>query len=554
MPRLTLHNTMTRQREPFAPLDPANVALYVCGPTVYDFAHIGNARPLVVFDVLARLLRRLYPRVTYVRNITDVDDKINARAAENAACDRRDHRALPRAQYHEDMAAIGALPPDVEPRATEHIAEIVAHDRAPDRERARLRGGGPRPVRRRRASPPTARCPAAARRPDRRRARRSRAVQARSRRLRALEAVAARSCPAGTSPGAAAGPAGTSSARRWPGAIWARRSTSTAAAATRCSRTTRTRSRRASAPSPAAAFARYWLHNGMLTSAARRCRSRSATSPPSARCCARAPGEAIRLLLLRAQYRSTLEFTFEGLREARASSTASTARSSAPRRRSGRAGRGLDALCDDLNTPAAFAAMHELAAEAWPATRGRIRPESRRRRCSACCSKTRPPGSRAASTPPRSKRRSPSASPPARLATSPAPTRSGRSGWPAASLRGPPGRHHRMAARWPSRRDGRDGGADLEPIPAARSSSWSARNSPTISARSRAAWPMAACSTSASSPRATAGRRSGLAHRVGRRPHPGRGSPCIRRWPTRWPTCTGCTPPAPARATSSSRC
>src|SRR5450756_1506263 len=81
MPELRLHNSLTHQRERFVPLDPDHVRLYVCGPTVYDLAHIGNARPVVVFDVLARLLRRLYPRVTYVRNITDIDDRINARAA-----------------------------------------------------------------------------------------------------------------------------------------------------------------------------------------------------------------------------------------------------------------------------------------------------------------------------------------------------------------------------------------------------------------------------------------------------------------------------------------
>ncbi len=132
---LRLTNTLTGRKEDFVPADPANVRMYVCGPTVYDFAHIGNARPAIVFDVLYRLLRHLYPepdhRVTYVRNITDVDDKINARAAE-------EHPDLPlneaiakvtattERQYHEDVAALGCLPPDVEPRATEHIDEMVA--------------------------------------------------------------------------------------------------------------------------------------------------------------------------------------------------------------------------------------------------------------------------------------------------------------------------------------------------------------------------------------------------------------------------------------------
>src|SRR3984893_13281827 len=126
-----LYNTLTRQKEIFAPLDPANVRLYACGPTVYDHLHIGNGRMLIVFDVLYRLLRHIYgaDHVTYVRNITDVDDKINARAAEeypglplNEAI-RRVTEKTDR-QFHEDVAALGCLPPTVEPRATEHIAEM----------------------------------------------------------------------------------------------------------------------------------------------------------------------------------------------------------------------------------------------------------------------------------------------------------------------------------------------------------------------------------------------------------------------------------------------
>jgi cysteinyl-tRNA synthetase len=130
---LTLYNTLTRRKEPFRPIDPANVRMYVCGPTVYDFAHIGNARPVVVFDVLFRLLRHVYgaEHVTYARNITDVDDKINARAAEeypdlplNEAI--RQVTAKTEQQFHQDVAALGVLAPTVEPRATEHIAEMRA--------------------------------------------------------------------------------------------------------------------------------------------------------------------------------------------------------------------------------------------------------------------------------------------------------------------------------------------------------------------------------------------------------------------------------------------
>ncbi|MBB4289257.1 cysteinyl-tRNA synthetase [Rhizobium leguminosarum] len=131
-PELKLYNTLTREKSVFAPIDPDNVRMYVCGPTVYDFAHIGNARPVIVFDVLFRLLRHIYgaDHVTYARNITDVDDKINARAL-------RDHPGLPlneairavtektETQFHADVAELGCLEPDVEPRATDNIAEMT---------------------------------------------------------------------------------------------------------------------------------------------------------------------------------------------------------------------------------------------------------------------------------------------------------------------------------------------------------------------------------------------------------------------------------------------
>jgi cysteinyl-tRNA synthetase len=122
---LKLYDTLTREKRPFVPLDEKRVRMYVCGPTVYDFAHIGNARPVIVFDVLFRLLRHLYGagRVTYVRNITDVDDKINARAAERGV-PIRDLTEETYANFKADVAALGCLPPTVEPRATEHIAEM----------------------------------------------------------------------------------------------------------------------------------------------------------------------------------------------------------------------------------------------------------------------------------------------------------------------------------------------------------------------------------------------------------------------------------------------
>ncbi|MGO4621777.1 cysteine--tRNA ligase [Ensifer sp. 2YAB10] len=131
-PTLKLYNTLTREKVEFRPIDPDNVRMYVCGPTVYDYAHIGNARPVIVFDVLFRLLRHVYgaQRVTYARNITDVDDKINARAL-------RDYPTLPlneairrvtektETQFLADAKSLGCLDPDVQPRATDNIAQMI---------------------------------------------------------------------------------------------------------------------------------------------------------------------------------------------------------------------------------------------------------------------------------------------------------------------------------------------------------------------------------------------------------------------------------------------
>ncbi len=124
---LRLYDMLTREKRVFAPLDPARVRMYVCGPTVYDFAHIGNARPVIVFDVLYRLLRHIYgpEHVTYVRNVTDVDDKINARAAERGVS-IRDLTEETYRNFKQDVEALGCLPPTVEPRATEHIEQMKA--------------------------------------------------------------------------------------------------------------------------------------------------------------------------------------------------------------------------------------------------------------------------------------------------------------------------------------------------------------------------------------------------------------------------------------------
>lgn len=124
MTDILLYNTLTREKAPFIPLDNSNIRVYACGPTVYDRIHVGNARPIVVFDVLVRLLRHRFSKVTYVRNITDVDDKIITRATERqidigTLCADTIHC------FHEDIAALGALPPDHEPRATDFVGEMI---------------------------------------------------------------------------------------------------------------------------------------------------------------------------------------------------------------------------------------------------------------------------------------------------------------------------------------------------------------------------------------------------------------------------------------------
>ncbi|MEL7537218.1 MAG: cysteine--tRNA ligase [Pseudomonadota bacterium] len=122
--KLTLHDTLAGEKRRFEPLAPGQVTMYLCGPTVYNYAHIGNARPAVVFDVLARLLRREY-QLTFARNLTDVDDKINQASIETGR-PIEEITAKFIAAYNEDMGALGVLPPDIEPRATEHIGAMIA--------------------------------------------------------------------------------------------------------------------------------------------------------------------------------------------------------------------------------------------------------------------------------------------------------------------------------------------------------------------------------------------------------------------------------------------
>ncbi|MEC8111263.1 MAG: class I tRNA ligase family protein, partial [Pseudomonadota bacterium] len=125
MDELRLYNTLSGEKEIFTPQDAERVTMYVCGPTVYNYAHIGNARPVVVFDCLYRLLQARYSGVCYARNITDIDDKIIQAAQQQGVSIEEVSREFTE-KYREDMSALNALPPSIEPMATEHIAEMIA--------------------------------------------------------------------------------------------------------------------------------------------------------------------------------------------------------------------------------------------------------------------------------------------------------------------------------------------------------------------------------------------------------------------------------------------
>ena len=321
---LKLYNTLSREREIFTPLDASNVRLYVCGPTVYDFAHIGNARPLIVFDVLYRLLREKYgaAHVKYVRNITDVDDKINARAAERGVTIRELTEETNRI-FQEDARGAG-LPAARRPAARDRTYRRDDRDhRKADRQRPRLCGRRPCAVRRAlhaRLRPVVA---PPARRHDRRRPRRSRALQEGRDGFRAVEAVARTTSPAGTAPGVAAVRAGISNARPCRKSISAKSSTFTAAASTSSSRITRTKSPRPAAPSAMTS----WPMSGCTTvscrSKARKCRKASAISSPFTTCCTSEKfggkawkGEVLRLAMMRSHYRQPIDWTVKALEEA----------------------------------------------------------------------------------------------------------------------------------------------------------------------------------------------------------------------------------------------
>jgi cysteinyl-tRNA synthetase len=361
MHELTLHNSLTRRKERFVPLDPHHVRMYVCGPTVYDLVHVGNARPVVVYDVLTRLLRKLYPHVTYVRNITDVEDKINARAAE-LGISIEELTARTTADYHADMAALGALPPDIEPRATQHIAEMIEIIE-------RLIASGHAYEAQGHVLFAVATYPAyghlSGRTPDElvAGARVEVAPYKRDPGDFVLWKPSPPELPGWDSPWGRGRPGWhiECSAMSWKhlgesfdihgggtDLIFPHHENEMA---------------QSCCAFPGSSFARYWVHNGMLLVNGEKMSKSLGNFTTLRDALARVPGEVVRLLLLRTHYRSTPDFSDAAVVEAR--------------RELDRFYRALErypdvkavdvpgpvmaALCDDLNTPLAISAMHTLA-------------------------------------------------------------------------------------------------------------------------------------------------------------------------------------------------
>ena len=374
MPTLSLHNSLTRRRETLVPIDPAHVRMYACGPTVYDRAHVGNARPEVVNDVLVRLLRRLYPRVTYVRNITDVDDKINARAAATGqTIGEVTERTL--ADYHADLASLGAIPPDKEPRATENIAPMIEVIE-------RLIASG-------------------------------HAYEAAGHVLFAVASYPEYGALSGRSPDELLAGARVDVApfKRDPGDFvlwkpsppdlpgwdspWGRGRPGWhiecsamawrylgpsfdihAGGADLLFPHHENERAQSCCAFPGESFARIWIHNGMLRVEGQKMSKSLGNFITIRDALAQAPGEAVRLLLLRTHYRAPLDFTAHALEESRREMDRFYRACAAHPFAAEMPSQVIDALCDDLNTPLALFHMRRLADQALAgeaAAAGRLR-------------------------------------------------------------------------------------------------------------------------------------------------------------------------------------
>ena len=361
---LTLHNTLTRRRAPLQPVRPGHVGMYVCGPTVYDLAHIGNARPVVVFDVLYRVLKRRYRSVTYVRNITDVDDKINA-AAQATGEPIEAITARTTQAFHEDIAALGALPPDAEPRATAYVPEMIALIEA------LIEAGNAYEA----EGHVLFHVPSAPR---------YGALSGRNRDEMIagarVEVAPYKRDPADFvlwKPSDATLPGWESPwGRGRPG--W---HVECSAMSRACLGETvdihgggidlvfphhENEIAQSECACPGAPFARHWVHNGVLTVEGEKMSKSLGNIVTIRDALAEMPGEAIRLVLLSTHYRHPMDWSADGLAQARANLDRLY---TALRNGGGENGTVEDtvdpeveaALCDDLNTPRALAALHRLA-------------------------------------------------------------------------------------------------------------------------------------------------------------------------------------------------
>ncbi|NVN01160.1 MULTISPECIES: cysteine--tRNA ligase [Asaia] len=358
---LSLHDSQTRQKQVFVPLDPANVRVYYCGPTVYDAVHIGNLRAMLSADILVRLLRRLYPTVTFVRNITDVDDKITARAQQNGE-DIASLTARTTIAFHEDVAALGILPPDIEPRATHHIDDMLSMI-------AQLVANG-------------------------------HAYEAEGHVLFAVDRCASYGSLSGRSPDDLLAGARVEVApyKRHPGdfVLWKPSTPEQPGWDSPYGRGRPGWHIECSAMShrylgesfdihgggddlmfphheneraqslcchPGSSFARYWLHNAMLLSNGEKMSKSLGNFFSIREVLTRAPAEALRLLILGTHYRSVLDFTWEKLEEAkRILDRFYRALEKTPPADTGTIPDAfMLALGDDMNTPLALACLHPLA-------------------------------------------------------------------------------------------------------------------------------------------------------------------------------------------------
>jgi len=363
--QLVIYNTLSRDKERFVPLDPGHVRLYVCGPTVYDYVHIGNARPVVAFDVLYRLLKRRYPRVTNVRNIPDIDDRIIMRAADNKepieALTARTSSA-----YQSDMKRLGALPPDHEPRATEYVGQMIALI-----ERLVARGHAYAAEGHVLFSVPSM--------PDYGRlSRRSRDELVAGARVEVapykkdpadfvLWKPSTEAQPGWSSPWGRGRPGWHIECSAMSGSLLGETFDIHAGGIDLIFPHHENEIAQSRSAFGHAIMATYWMHNGFLNISGEKMSKSLGNFFTVHELLDQYPGEAIRLLLLSAHYRQPLDFTHEGLQQAKATLDrwygALREREADPKASVPHSVE--EALSDDLNTPLAIAALHQLANQVY---------------------------------------------------------------------------------------------------------------------------------------------------------------------------------------------